>query len=256
MATRTLTADAPGATALEFRAEQATVDVRVEPDLQRAVVELSGPEETIEATRSSTSGSRWTVEIPAPEPTVVAGGGVHVVSGSNVVIGGSNTGAISISGGVVSVGGTTTINGVTVSGGAVEQVRATVRLPADSALRSRITNGEVSVRGHLTEVDHQGHNVELRLDSAIDVVADVHNGTIAIGRATGTVEATTHNGSVRVDATGQRTTAHTHNGGVDITAASDGPISARTHNGSITVRTNGFRPQVRTRTHNGRDRVL
>ncbi|RNL80703.1 hypothetical protein [Halostreptopolyspora alba] len=254
MPTTTLSAPTEGPLTAEITADQLELEVVVEPGRTRAELELTGPETTLDATRSEMNGC-WRVEVPSPacEPAVVAGGGIQAaqVSGATVVIGGSNSGAIS-----VGAGGSVRVNGVTITTGETsESVRARLRLPEGCGLRTDITNGQVAAHAHLVAVDHRGHNAGLDLASADEVEADVHNGSVAIGRARGDVQIGTHNGAVRVQATGARTNVRTHNGPVAITAGSDGPISASTHNGPITVHRAGFDARVRTRTHNGTETV-
>ncbi|GAA3759579.1 hypothetical protein HDA32_004721 [Spinactinospora alkalitolerans] len=253
MPTRAFTAPVAGPLTLDITAAQMELIVRVVPGLPEASLSLNGPAEIVDGAAARISGGRWMVTLPDPEPTVVATGGtVFTNTGVGTVV----TGTV-INGGIMTTSGTTIINGTVVSGGrTAEPVTAVVQMPEGSALRSRIANGAVRTTGHLAEVDHQGHNTSLHVDSATDVTAETHNGHLDIDRAIGTVDADTHNGGITVAATGTHTQTRTHNGPVDITAASDGPISARTHNGPITVHTNGHRPNVRTRTHNGAERVL
>ena len=248
MATRTLTAPLDGAITLGITATELELTVEGVPGLTTAQLELTGPDGTVDGTTEHTTAAAWYVDVPAPEPTVISTGGGLVIQGGT------------ITGGIHTRSGRTVINGMVISTGsdtntASEPVTARVRIPAQSALRTRIEGGAVRTAGHLADVDHRGHNTTLYVASAGDVTADTHNGAIDIDQARGAIDIETHNGPITVRATGTRTIARTHNGAIDIGAASNGPITARTHNSPITVRTNGYDPDVRTHTHNGAKRI-
>lgn len=264
MSTRTFATRPDEGWFLNFRldASSAQVNVSTVPHLAEATVTISGPDEVVDGATEQRSGNSWFIKLPEqPGATIVTRTGpgttmsVNNVSGGTVIVGGNI-----VSGSIVSGGGNVTINGMRVSGGAAvvntEPTIMTVLLPEGSDLRTMVDNGSVDARGSYTAVDHQASNASLYVESARQVEADTSNGSVTIGRASESIDVSTSNGKVRVGASAPQTTVRASNGSVEVQAAGNHRISARTSNGNVTVYRNGFGADIRTRTSNGRERVL
>lgn len=243
---------AEGLPLLNFRldATSAQVHVSTAPNLAEATVTISGPQEIVDGATEQRGRTSWFIRLPEePSTTVVTHTRGGTVMSANVVSGGT----------VIMGGNMTVINGVVVSGNqtvTVEPTVVTVLLPEGSDLRTVLSNGSVDARGSYTEVTHDASNASLSVEAARRVEADTSNGKVTVGRATDTIDVRTSNGKVRVDGSAPRTDVRTSNGSITIQAAGSHQINARASNGNVTVYRNGHQADIRTRTSNGRDRVL
>ena len=235
---------------LEIRAANLEVTVETEEDLTEALIELTGPEETINEATVERTATRWLLTLPEPEPTVVSGSGnAGIMAGT--IVGGS----IAFSSGDLVVGGDRVTNTV-LSPGAGAPVRATIRVPVGTDLTVLgLVHGSVTAPGTYGTVEVSSTDAEIDIGHAREIEVEAINGDIAIGSAAELIDVSTTNGDI---ATGSapRSRATSTNGDIWVLAYGDHRIRARTTNGDIDITRNGHTgAQISTRTTNGRERV-
>ncbi|WP_017577210.1 DUF4097 family beta strand repeat-containing protein [Nocardiopsis kunsanensis] len=235
---------------LEIRAANLEVTVETEENLTEAVIELTGPEEILAGSSAERTATRWTLTIPAPEPTMVSGSGnVGIVAGN--IVGGS----VTISSGDLVVGGSRVTNTVA-SPGAGKPVRGTIRVPAGTDLTvPDLAHGSVTAPGTYGAVKVSSANAEIDIGHAREVEIEATNGDVAIGSASELIDVSTTNGDIDTGSA-PRSRATSTNGDIWVLAYGDHRIRARTTNGDIDIARNGHaRAEISTSTTNGRDRV-
>lgn len=233
---------------LEIRASALEVHIETAEGLTEATIELTGPDETLAEASAGRTATRWILDIPDPEPTVVSGNGAVVMTGN---IYGS---VVMTSSGDIQVGGGRITNTV-VSPGAGEPVRARIRVPHGTDLDApRLHTGYVQAHGSYGEVTFTSTNAHLSIDHTVTLDAETTNGEITCGSASDLVDVSTTNGSV-VTGSAPRTRARATNGDIRVLVFGDHRIRARTTNGDIDITRNGHDAQISTSTTNGRERV-
>ena len=235
---------------LEIRAANLEVTVETHENLTEAVIELTGPEETVNEATVERTAIRWVLTLPEPEPTVVSGNGnVGIVAGN--IVGGS----VTISSGDLVVGGGQVTN-TAVSSGTGDPVQATIRVPAGTDLTvPGLARGSVTASGTYGAVKVSSTDAEIDIGHAREIEVEASNGDVAIGSASELIDVSTTNGDI---ATGSalRLRATSTNGDVWVLAYGDHRIRAHTTNGDIDIARNGHvGAQISTSTTNGRDRV-
>lgn len=255
MSTRTFHAPAAGPLTFDLAAGYADVTVTVSPEAAAAVAELSGPDEVVsEATDFSRPG-RWSLNLPAPAPTVISSGGVQIVNhgGGQVIQAGHIYGNITMFNGRMRAGGLQMTDAVTVPG--PEPVRLNVTLPAGSVTAARVESGTFTARGHLEGADVSGTSVSIEVDTAGDLDAETISGRITVRSVTGEARLASTSGRIRVRGAAGPVTAETVSGGIEITVSAPVTVQAESVSGSITVHTGGHDPDVRARSVSGRTRI-
>ncbi|PSK96046.1 putative adhesin [Murinocardiopsis flavida] len=229
MPERTLTAARPGPVVLDLSADAVALDVVVSRSTTTATLSLSGPAEAIEAATHAMEAAVWGVALPE-QP---AGHGIRTTRGGGTFIQASHvSGNMSIIGNRVFVDGTEVTN----TGPQVEPVRATVVLPAGSALRTRVQAGTVGAHGLPLEwVTHDGVAADLHIDTARTLTARTKSGSVRAAKA-GSIDVETVSGDITIDhATGTAVRLRTVSG--DIHAEGRAPVDAEAVSGDVYLNT-------------------
>lgn len=255
MSTRTFQAPAAGPLTFDLTAGYAEVTVTVSPGAEAAFAELSGPDEVVSEAADFSRPGRWSLNLPAPAPTVFSSGGVQIVNhgGGQVIQAGHIYGNITMFNGRMQVGGLQMTDATVVPG--PEPVRLNVTLPAGSLLAARVESGTLATRGHLDSADISGMSAGVEVDSAGDLAAETISGRISVGSVTGEARLTSTSGRIRVGDAAGPVAAETVSGGIDITVSAPVTVQAESVSGSITVRTGGTDPDVRAHSVSGRTRI-
>jgi len=114
----------------------------------------------------------------------------------------------------------------------------TVSLPRGVKLLASTGNGEVDVRGAVSDVRASSGNGEVNVSGGSSVKASSGNGEVSVEGAQDEVEASTGNGTIRVKTSKGPVSAHSGNGSIDVQMQSlsrADDMEFTTGNGSITV---------------------
>ncbi|MGI5122814.1 hypothetical protein ACQEU5_25185 [Marinactinospora thermotolerans] len=256
MTDRTFTADITGALHLAIDGA-AQIRVTVADDVERATITATGPTDLLDAVTATTTGTTWAIDLPTPDlgGVVYSSGGAIQIGGANygMVIGGIVAGSV-VNSGVFTTSGVVRVNGQVIDGGdgGAEALRLEVRLPHGSRLRVHNPGaGHLSVvRGELAALDADITQGTVEASAVGEIEARTAQGSIRIGRITGTARLTTAQGSVTIDRADGPVEARTAQGSITVTGS--GPVVARTSQGSIAVHATGQEPQdVEARTSMG-----
>lgn len=249
----TFTADSTGPITLDFTAPIADVTIRTSPDLNTATMKMTGPDDVLSGVTEHTEGSRWTVRLPDPGPTVITGssGGAR-----NTVFGNISGATMIMSGGDLTISGGTAING----GGTFTQtdpVKVEITLPERSSAHLSQNIGQARLHGHYADIDFRSSNAGLEMNGDADYLdADTTNGSISVsGAVSEEINTSATNGTLTLASSAPRTNARATNGSVTVKASGPHRIRARTTNGSLTVLKNGHDADVTSSTTNGSELV-
>ncbi|MGI5122785.1 DUF4097 family beta strand repeat-containing protein [Marinactinospora thermotolerans] len=260
---RTFTADITGALHLAIDGP-AQIRVTVADDVERATITATGPTDLLDAVTATTTGTTWAIDLPTPDlgGVVYSSGGAIQIGGANygMVIGGIvagsvvNSGVTMINGRIITGTGVVRGNGQVIDGGdggAEDLLRLEVRLPHGSRLRVHNPGaGHLSVvRGELAALDADITQGTVEASAVGEIEARTAQGSIRIGRITGTARLTTAQGSVTIDRADGPVEARTAQGSITVTGS--GPVVARTSQGNVTVHATGQEQDVEARTSMG-----
>lgn len=210
---RTLTARPADRLTVAVRAAYLELEVITDPGRDRAVAELTGPEDLLDRVREQITGGTWTLTWP-DDPAGAGSGGVTIIQGGMIVTG-SNFGNIS-------AGRNIRVNGVDIgdliarSGAKTpEPLRAVIRVPAGTTVDADVEAGSVMIRGPVA-----------------GVMARTRSADVTCSGQTGQISVTTMSGDVDADRIGPGR-VKTMSG--DVSLAADGALDIDTMSGDISV---------------------
>jgi hypothetical protein len=287
MHSRSITHTETGSVTLSLDITAGPIQVRVEEGRTRAEVILhetfDGDDRAralIDDTTTTSTGSEFTVTIPAVDgaisggttiftsdgiTSIVSGGGAH-----NVVQAGNISGGVIMGGGQVIIGGVNVTNqGPRAAGGLVA---VDVALPTDSAIKVQTVASNLEATGHLRSVRYRGQGGSVTVDSTTSLDVDTSGGSIRADRAdaatvhtsggsiwlgeTADADLDTSGGNVTVTRLAGKAKLNTSGGNVTAHAVANSTIRARTSGGNIEItKERGVEVDCDATSHGGRVRT-
>lgn len=246
------TFEAPHAGPISFStdADFLILEVATADEYAVGTVELTGPDDVLEAATMSVARGEWTLNLPRVPGS--RGGTTIIQSGGSVYMsGGIQVGHFG--------GGRVVVNGVDVTSlvnaATPEPLRARVFLPAGSSLSAGISAGAIRTTGILAAVSASTASADLEVDEVGILQARAASGDIYAGRVTGHASMSTASGDITVGEAFGAIDASAASGDITVHAGSVA-VTARAASGDIRVTAMpGCEPLVRARSMSGRVRT-